>query len=682
MKGYTKKSFRKLLESGNLIPSSFEVIDERRIFYTSPKELQPEIDDSAFMAESILHYFFRLCDKLQLPVNNPIAFFHAVNSRKNEFLSDRNLLKDLRKLLKLVYTDRSFLFGSSFDYFSSGVDSTKDLRLSDLIVLAHSPIGSGSPFKLYVEDPDKDHKEDTIDSNYLVNILLNKQSHLSTSLLFLENYELAERWFDKLEQDNQRCFDWQEQYANQKDYVAFHITPGIAKHFFNIYSYFSLMDISKNREIIVRKELSIIKHAGEAALTFFRFIHIIDRIVNRKGNYYSTRHFSELIIQFLKKGRRLIEGFLNFDDKTKKDIEEQITAFQNALSSEPYERVRDYPLFACGSNIGHLSDNEKCLVDALKSHAFIRCLTKIENELSCSQVQEISAFYLFQIFNHTGGIRSPFLTRNWTLDTKFKCDSSVASSDSTAVLLQKKSICLFNLLIEFCWIVFPRTFDIEFCEYLFERCRAYAPINRFLAVVYDPDKIRSAINPSQKQFPLQAWLDYQVSNNLELDEMGFQQYATTQLSRAGFYKFSTDKKLHKKIWNELENVLTPDIIERYCKIVYYPEDGYGTSCQSREWHARFAEFLDEIIDSNATICDYVDGTDLKYEDVMLPDSDISVATFRAVYTDADGNKPEIISYIPNHAFVQLAIHRICREKIAASTREIALSLFKEIFYDG
>lgn len=251
MKGHTIKSFQKVVESGNLRLSSSHITDERCFCYPSPEELQQEIDDSAFRAGAILHRFFALCDELQLPVNNPIAFFHAVNTRKNEFFSDENLLTDLRELLKLVYTDRSFLFGSSYDYFSSLLNPAKDLRLSDLVVLAHSPIGTGSPFTLYVEDPNKDPEGDTTGSNYLVNILANKQSHLSTSLLFLENYDLAEREFNKLEQDKQLCSDWQEQYANQKNCVAFHITPVIAKHFFNIYSYFSLMDISKNRKITV-----------------------------------------------------------------------------------------------------------------------------------------------------------------------------------------------------------------------------------------------------------------------------------------------------------------------------------------------------------------------------------------------------------------------------------------------
>lgn len=347
---------------------------------------------------------------------------------------------------------------------------------------------------------------------------------------------------------------------------------------------------------------------------------------------------------------------------------------------EPHEKARCYPLFACGRNIGHLSDNEKCFLEALKKHAFICCLTTIENELSCSDVQEISAFYLFQIFNYTDKIRSPFLTRNWVVDPRFKCDTTVASSDSTAVMLQKKSICLFNLLIEFCAMIFPRTFDIKLCEHLFERCRAYTPINRFYAGVIDPDNIRTMISPHQKQFPLQAWIDTQVTSNLELDEMSFQQYALIQVTRASFYNFCADKKMRKRIWNVLEKILTPDVVERYCKIVYYPEDGYGTSCQSREWHARLADLLDEIIDSNATICDYVDGADLNADEIMLPDSDISVAAYRESYTAADGSRPEKISYIPNHAFVQLAIHRICMERIATQTREIALSLFKEIFY--
>lgn len=93
MKGHTIKSFYKVLESGNLTPSSRNITDERRICYLPPEELQQEISAFEFKAESILYRFYILCDRLQLPVNNPIAFFHAVDSRKNDSSLMRSYLQ-------------------------------------------------------------------------------------------------------------------------------------------------------------------------------------------------------------------------------------------------------------------------------------------------------------------------------------------------------------------------------------------------------------------------------------------------------------------------------------------------------------------------------------------------------------------------------------------------------------
>lgn len=163
--------------------------------------------------------------------------------------------------MKLVYADRGFLFGSSFDYFGPDLDATRDLRLSDLTVLVHSQIKTGLPFTIFVDDLDK--------KDSIFKILLNKQIHLKSSLLFIENYELAEMDFDSLEENNQKYLNWREQHADRKDRIAFHVTPKIAKHFYNIYSYFSLMNISESKMISVKKELNIIKNVGEAALVFF-----------------------------------------------------------------------------------------------------------------------------------------------------------------------------------------------------------------------------------------------------------------------------------------------------------------------------------------------------------------------------------------------------------------------------
>lgn len=192
----------------------------------------------------------------------------------------------------------------------------------------------------------------------------------------------------------------------------------------------------------------------------------------------------------------------------------------------------------------------------------------------CSHIQEISAYYLFQIFNNAGNIRAPFPNRTWTVNPKFNCDSTIASQDATAVVQQKKSICLFDLLIQFCEYCFPKFFNEKFSEYLFERCRPYTPVNKYWVDIFHETGIRTFVAPHDKKFEFQSLLNQQLLNNLALDEMNFQQYAVTQSTRVDFYTFYLNKKSkeYKKVWTQLEKIITSEKVERYCEIAYYPED--------------------------------------------------------------------------------------------------------------
>ena len=64
----------------------------------------------------------------------------------------------------------------------------------------------------------------------------------------------------------------------------------------------------------------------------------------------------------------------------------------------------------------------------------------------------------------------------------------------------------------------------------------------------------------------------------------------------------------------LKELLTEEKAKEYAQIALYPAEGYGTSHQTIEWHRQMAEFMDQIIDSDILLADYVDGTLLNESD--------------------------------------------------------------------
>lgn len=121
--------------------------------------------------------------------------------------------------------------------------------------------------------------------------------------------------------------------------------------------------------------------------------------------------------------------------------------------------------------------------------------------------------------------------------------------------------------------------------------------------------ISTVIELSIHQHEFLYQIDTRFKEDLSLNPFGFTQYAQTQCTFADFYQFfyASPTSEDKKVIKCLRKLLTPKKIEEYTKIALYPLEGYGTYHQPVKWHERMAKFLDEIIDSNEVICNYVDG---------------------------------------------------------------------------
>lgn len=172
--------------------------------------------------------------------------------------------------------------------------------------------------------------------------------------------------------------------------------------------------------------------------------------------------------------------------------------------------------------------------------------------------------------------------------------------------------------------------------------------------------------------------------------MNFQQYAQTQCTAEDFYHFFFHpNSAQNKVLKRLKELLTKEKVDEYAAIALYPADGYGTSHQTVKWHCQMAAFMDQIIDSDIVLADYVDGASLNesdWEKINIGDGFMNFAVWRESITYGDPadpdsdkkeeNKPQVIQYITNHAQIQLAIHKICTEQITEKTVETALYLIK------
>lgn len=164
--------------------------------------------------------------------------------------------------------------------------------------------------------------------------------------------------------------------------------------------------------------------------------------------------------------------------------------------------------------------------------------------------------------------------------------------------------------------------NIKLCEFLFERYRGYVPhcrIEPTFSRSCEGETCNIELNAVVKFFPPQYLLQFSIAHNIrntsQINVMNFQQYAQTQCTAEDFYHFFFHPNpKQNKVLKRLKELLTEEKAKEYAQIALYPAEGYGTSHQTIEWHRQMAEFMDQIIDSDILLADYVDGASLNESD--------------------------------------------------------------------
>lgn len=350
------------------------------------------------------------------------------------------------------------------------------------------------------------------------------------------------------------------------------------------------------------------------------------------------------------------------------------------------------------------SDMEDCISE-LMVHPLIRSIYSIADELCKQHVQVIAPYYLFTILKHKSeDIFAPFRKKSykWS-NSKVKTEYEIMSTDETSAKKQRNSIFLFNALCSLAGMFMSfNNSNIKLCEFLFERCRGYVPHCRIEPMFSRSCEgetcnieLNTIVKSSLHQYPLQFSIAHNIRNTSQINVMNFQQYAQTQCTAEDFYHFFFHPNpKQNKVLKRLKELLTKEKVDEYAAIALYPTDGYGTSHQTVKWHCQMAAFMDQIIDSDIVLADYVDGASLNesdWEKINIGDGFMNFAVWRESITYGDPadpdsdkkeeNKPQVIHYITNHAQIQLAIHKICTEQITEKTVETALYLYKKFFFE-
>lgn len=683
-----QKFLNELQSFGLLVPLSGDIVSADVLIPATPLSHRA---DQLRMEEAAYEHLWKftvLASELGLPTNNPIAFFHEMAGRINAMATDPAMKSKARTLLQMVYADCGFLFGSSFDSMNP---QRSTLRASDLYWIAYQTGASNGTENTTAYDPFRLALSTSDEGEPLMPVVLSYQSQLNSARRFCEDYPFFRDQFEALEKRQKLYQEWKPEVEKKNAVQApFRITREKGRKFFEIYKTFSLLQCANKRQRSkLLKQLEELENELQTAFMLFRFLSIIERCVNKLQNAddksydFFVQVLSKLTYQmahYFREKTSAIYSLISFKNASK-ELQDTANSFIKAIYNLDSEGKKAYPtFFSCGeAGQFSLSEDEKYLIYVLKSHPLIRCIMQIQEELRKLPVQEASAFYLFQLFNHARNIRAPFSKSSYQFKSHmYKLEPTPMSTDSTAVRNQRSAIFLFNALEMLCHAIFPDSYQKELCDYLFERCRGYAPHLRYIINLADVAEIHESVMP---QYGLQYDIDQQLRENLKLDVMCFQQYALTQCTAEDFYQFffHPDTSEDKKVLQRIVHTISDDKFHKYCEIALYSSDGYGTSHQPIEWHMQMSKFLDDIIDADDLLCQYVDGDNKNSEEITLGNG-LSFDAWSTSFHPSDGSELEKGRYLTNHARVQLAIHAVCLKRAAEIARKEALQCYKQIFF--
>lgn len=138
---------------------------------------------------------------------------------------------------------------------------------------------------------------------------------------------------------------------------------------------------------------------------------------------------------------------------------------------------------------------------------------------------------------------------------------------------------------------------------------------------------------------------YEIYSKLDgmFDYSNFPLYANTIFNPENMFHFFGEKRDEKickvkRTITKLLNSNDKEFVEHYKEIAFMGQEGIGQSHMSIKWHRKLAEWLEQVIQSDPVIDDYVKGD----PDPYYPGSSVRVSELNLVefISDADKIYPE------------------------------------------
>ena len=164
------------------------------------------------------------------------------------------------------------------------------------------------------------------------------------------------------------------------------------------------------------------------------------------------------------------------------------------------------------------------------------------------------------------------------------------------------------------------------------------------------------------------------------DYSNFPLYANTIFNPEDMFHFFWEKRDEKickvkRTITKLLNSNDKELVEHYKEIAFMGQEGIGQSHMSIKWHRKLAEWLEQVIQSDPVIDDYVKGD----PDPYYPGSSVRVSELNLIefISDADKIYPEDVQN--NLAIIEWYLQKVSCEIIASGLQPKILSMCKRIF---
>lgn len=349
MKNTARRSLFNLLDNGLLTPISLQINETAFLSFTPSHELDSVYAKTEHTAYMYLLDFYHWCHELQLPVHNPIAFFHSLYNKSATIRHNPKMKEYACQLLQMVFADCHFLLGSAFDATEVGREA---LRAADLYWIAQevaceSPSGQPTdPFCLHYES-DED-EGDTVGDN-LIDRALQFQSVRNSARRFVEDYPLFTYQFQKLCNRKVQYLYWKQCMGTDNSGEPFRLNRRICLKFWAIYQEFSLRQCTDNTRMC-KQELNELQKNLQTALVIFRLCSAIHRILKSNRLIKYAPWISKVLSGFFKKHRIQVQYLIEAVPKKNEDLQEVLQKFLTAVQTNDSDG--DYPWFIKGKYSG------------------------------------------------------------------------------------------------------------------------------------------------------------------------------------------------------------------------------------------------------------------------------------------------------------------------------------------